>query len=114
MAFSTTLMPTKGRHNWKVRARPWFTTWAGVGPGRAADLSPGAAEGGSQEAGDDGGPDAGGRRDAGGDGESHSQGQCQNAHGDARREVLAELGPVVARQAIEELGAKGDFHGTRS
>ena len=66
------------------------------------------------KAGDDGGPDAGGRRDAGGDGESHGQGQCQNAHGDARREVLAELGPVVARQAIEELGAKGDFHGTRS
>ena len=34
-----------------------------------------------------------------------------NADGEAGGEVTAELGPVVARQGVEELGVEGEFHG---
>jgi hypothetical protein len=81
------------------------------GARRAADLHPRAAKGGGDEAGDDGGPDAGRRRGAGGDGEGHGQRQGEDADGDPRREILAELRAVVGGQAIQQLGVEGDLHG---
>ena len=69
--------------------------------GRAADLYAGAAQGGGDEAGDNGRPDARSRRAARRDGESHGQRQRQNTDRDARGEVFAELCAVIARQAIE-------------
>jgi hypothetical protein len=82
--------------------------------GRAADLNARATEERGQEAGDDGGPDTGRRRAAGGDGKGHGQWQGENADGDSRSDVLAELSATVAWQAIKQLGAKGDFHDARS
>ncbi|MPN37770.1 hypothetical protein SDC9_185291 [bioreactor metagenome] len=78
--------------------------------GRAADLHPRTAEQRNDQAGDDGGPDAGGRRHPGGNGEGHRQRQRENADSDPGAEVLAELGPVVSRQAIQQLGTEGDLH----
>jgi hypothetical protein len=81
------------------------------GAGGAADLHSGAAEGGDQEAGNDGRPDAGGGRHAGGDGEGHGQGQGEDADRQAGGGITTELRAVVAGQRVEKLGVENDLHG---
>src|SRR5450432_2989105 len=69
------------------------------GSGRASDLRAGAAQRRNQETSDNGAVDACLRRDARGDGEGHSQGEGDQAYGDAREQVGGEfLGSVVTEK----------------
>ncbi len=65
------------------------------GPGRAADLGPGASQQRNEEAGHDGAVNAGLRREAGGDGKRHGQRQRDQPNRDARDGVVRELGKGV-------------------
>ena len=59
--------------------------------GGAADLGARSAEGGDEEAGDDGGVETSLRGDSGGDGEGHGERQGDQADGDAGDEVVGEV-----------------------
>ena len=74
------------------------------GAGGPADLHVRAAQQGDQQAGDDGGPQAGGGREAGSDGEGHRERQRHDADGQAGAEVAQEAFPAIALQGSEQAG----------
>ena len=66
------------------------------GAGGSADLGARAAEGGDEEAGDDGGVEAGLRRDAGGDAEGHGERKSDEADGEPATRSWSERAEGVA------------------
>ena len=78
------------------------------GAGGPADLDPGSAQEGNQEAGDNGGVEAPFGGDAAGDGEGDGQGQGHDADHQAGPEIRGKLAPGVP------LGEDGEEFGLES
>jgi hypothetical protein len=81
------------------------------GAGGSADLHTGASQQGDQRTGDDRGPEAGFRLEAGGDGEGHGKRQGHDADRESCTEVGAEPRARVSAQRIDQPGPEGDEGG---
>jgi hypothetical protein len=80
-------------------ARVWVVTSTGE-PGRATDLDGRAAKSRDEKARHNGGEEASLRWQTRGNGKGHGQWQCNNTHGDTRRQIFQKSLAVIAGKVV--------------